>query len=283
VAVAANDFDRAAEGAAPCDSGSPRAAVEPFLVTVVLADEQPVVRQGLRALLSGPPEVAVVADAATARDAMRLVVLHRPCVLVIDIELPGFQVDGTIREVLRAAPSTAVLVFTADAAEDTVVAAVRAGARGYLLKSSSGEGIVRAVRGLAAGEAVLGPGVTDRLVSRIGNRPAQHQELFPELSPRERDVLELMASGMRNAAIAARLHLSPKTVANRISLIFSKLQVADRAEAIELVQQGWRGRAGGSPLGLIGGAQFGPAPGLAAVKRGRHAVRNTSTVPSTLH
>lgn len=251
VAVVANDIDRAIERLDPPDPDSARVDLEPSLVTVVLADEQPVVRRGLRALLSGQPEVAVVADAVSARDAIRLAALHRPCVLVIDVELPGCQVDGSIREVLRATPSTAVLVFTADAAEDTVVTAIRAGARGYVLKSSSDDGILRAVRGLAAGEAVLGPGVMDRLVSQIGTRPAQHNELFPELSPRELDVLELMASGMRNAAIAARLHLSPKTVANRISLIFSKLQVADRAEAIELVHRTRRGRAAESPRELI--------------------------------
>jgi len=256
VAVVANDIDCAIEHLDPPDPGRARVDVEPSLVTVVLADQQPVVRRGLRALLSGQPEVAVVADAASARDAIRLAALHRPCVLVIDVELPGFQVGGSIREVLRATPSTAVLVFTADAAEDTVVTAIRAGARGYVLKSSSDDAILRAVRGLAAGEAVLAPGVMDRLVSQIDSRPARHNELFPGLSPRELDVLELMASGLRNAAIAARLHLSPKTVANRISLIFNKLQVADRAEAIELVHRTRRGRAAESPRELI---RLGPA------------------------
>jgi DNA-binding NarL/FixJ family response regulator len=256
VKVVANDIDRAIEHLDPPDPDSARADVEPSLVTVVLADEQPVVCRGLRALLSGQPEIAVVAEAASARDAIRLAALHRPGVLVIDVELPGFKVDGSIREVLRTTPSTAVLVFTADAAEDTVVTAIRAGARGYVLKSSSDNGILRAVRGLAAGEAVLGPGVVDRLVSQIDSRPARHNELFPELSRRELDVLELMASGMRNAAIAARLHLSPKTVANRISLIFSKLQVADRAEAIELVHRTRRGRAAESPRELV---RLGPA------------------------
>ncbi len=256
MAVAANDLDRALAHLDPSDPDGARMDVEPSLVTVVLADEQPVVRRGLRALLSCQPEVAVVADAANARDAIRLAALHRPCVLVIDVELPGFQVDGSIREVLRVSPSTAVLVFTADAADDTVVTAIRAGARGYVLKSSSDDGILRAVRGVAAGEAVLGPGVVDRLVTQLDNRPAQHNSLFPELSPRELDVLELMASGMRNAAIAARLHLSPKTVANRISLIFSKLQVADRSEAIELVHRTRRGRAAESPRELI---RLGPA------------------------
>jgi DNA-binding NarL/FixJ family response regulator len=251
VTVVVNDIDRSIEHLGAPDPHSARTDVEPFLVTVVLADEQPVVRRGLRALLSGQPEIAVVADAASARDAIQLATLHRPCVLVIDVELPGFQMDGSIREVLRASPSTAVLVFTADAADGKLGTAIRAGVRGYLPKSSSDDGIVRAIRGLAAGEAVFGPGVIDRLLNQIGNGPAQSGELFPGLSPRELGVLELMASGMRNADIAARLHLSPKTVANRISLIFSKLQVAHRGEAIELVHRTRRGRAAESPRELM--------------------------------
>lgn len=235
--MVATDIDRPVQHPAVPDPDSARADAEPFVVTVVLADEQPVVRRGLRALLSGQPEIAVVGDAASAREAIRLATLHRPCVLVIDVNLPGFQMDGSIREVLRASPSTAVLVFTADVAEDKLGAAIRAGVRGYVPKSSSDDGIVRAIRGLAAGEAVFGPGVIDRFLDQFGNAPARSGELFPGLSPRELEVLELMASGMRNADIAARLHLSTKTVANRISLIFSKLQVAHRGEAIELVHR----------------------------------------------
>jgi DNA-binding NarL/FixJ family response regulator len=266
VVVVANGIDRAIG-----HLDSARVDVGPSLVTVVLADEQPVVRRGLRALLSGQPEVAVVADAATARDTVRLATLHRPRVLVIDVDLPGFQADGTIREVLRVSPSTAVLVFTAAtaAADDTVITAIRAGARGYVFKSSTDDGILRAVRGLAAGEVVLGPGVMDRLLSELDSRPAQHNELFPELSPRELDVLELMVSGMRNTAIAARLHLSPKTVANRISLIFGKLQVAGRAEAIELVHRTRHGRAAGATRELIRLGQAGFDAQIPRVRDGR--------------
>lgn len=212
----------------------------------MIADEQPIVRRGLRALLSRSPEIGVVAEAATGREAVRMAVLHRPDVLVIDTELPGSHVDATVREVLRAAPATAVLVFTAADDEDTVIAAVRAGARGYLLKSSADGGIVRAVTGLAQGETVLGPGIVDRLVSGIGSRPARYQDRFPELTAREQDVLELMVSGMRNTAIATQLHLSPKTIANHISVIFGKLHVTSRAEAIELAKGGRR-----APLELV--------------------------------
>jgi DNA-binding NarL/FixJ family response regulator len=235
------------------------AAVEPFAMTVVLADEQPVVRWGLRTLLSGTPDMAVIAEAATARDTVELAVLHRPDVLVVDIDLPGFQVDGMFSEVRRRTPSTAILVFSAIDADDTVVAAVRAGVRGYLLKSSSNETVVRAIRGLAAGEVVLGPGVAERLMSRVSSRPS-HQQMFPELTAREQDVLELMALGLANAAIAARLHLSAKTIANRISRIYGKLQVADRRRVIELVHSRTRERGDRPPPPVLGRVWPDPEP-----------------------
>jgi DNA-binding NarL/FixJ family response regulator len=215
----------------------------PSMVTVVLADRQPVVRGGLRALLSRSGDVVVAAEAATARDAIRLATLHRPDVFVVDIELLGVGVDTKIQEVLRAAPSTAVLVFTAIDDEEAMVSAMRAGARGYLLKHAHDDCVLQAVRGLAMGEAVFGPGVADRIVSRIGAGRDRPEALFPALTTRERDVFELMVKGMRNVAIATELRLSPKTVANHVSRIFDKLQVADRAEAIGL----WC-HSSGSPL-----------------------------------
>jgi DNA-binding NarL/FixJ family response regulator len=224
------------------------ANLESARISVVIADEQPVVRRGLTALLSRNPAIAVVAEAVTAREAVRTAVLHRPDVLVLDT---SGHVDTTVREVLRAAPDTAVLVFTAAADEDSIIAAVRAGARGYLLKHSTDEGVVRAVTGLAHGETVLGPGVADRLISRIGSRPARFQDMFPELTAREQDVLELVAAGMGNTAIAARLHLSPKTIANHLSVIFGKLHVQSRAAAIELVKGGRR-----APLELVRSTSF---------------------------
>jgi DNA-binding NarL/FixJ family response regulator len=218
----------------------------PARVSVVIADGQPVFRRGLAALLTGSGAVTVVAEAAASREAARMVVLHRPDVLVLDLELADGQVDATVREVLRAAPATAVLVFTAADDEDTLVAAMRAGARGYLLKSSADAGIVRAVIGLAQGETILGPGIGERLVGRIGGPPARFQRLFPELTAREQDVLELLAAGMGNTAIARQLHLSPKTIANHISVIFGKLHVTNRVEAAELAKGGRRG-----PLELV--------------------------------
>ncbi len=212
-------------------------------VTVVLADAQPVVRRGLHALLSPSAEVTVVAEAGTTREAMRSVASLRPDVLVLDVELPGFQVGVTLQEIARMSPSTAVLVFTAVEDEASVFAAMRAGARGYVLKSCPGDGIVRTIRGLATGEVILGPRVADQLVRQLGREP-RNQQLFPELTTRERQVLELIASGMRNGAIATRLNLSPKTVSNHISTIFSKLNVSDRHEAIEVARKARLERVG---------------------------------------
>ncbi|MEU5962049.1 response regulator transcription factor [Micromonospora parva] len=219
------------------------AETQPDAVTVVLADAQPVVRRGLHALLSPSAEVAVTGEAASAREALALATATRPDVLVLDVELPGFQAGVTIQEINRVSPSTAVLVFTAVEDEHAILAAMWAGARGYVLKSCPGDGIVRTIRGLATGEVILGPRVADKLIGQLSLEP-RNQQLFPELTAREREVLELIASGMRNVAIAAKLNLSPKTVSNHISIIFSKLNVSDRYEAIEVARRARLGRPG---------------------------------------
>ncbi|MFC3383473.1 LuxR C-terminal-related transcriptional regulator [Couchioplanes azureus] len=212
----------------------------------MLADAQPVVRRGLRALLC-PAEVTVVAEAATAREAMKAAAELRPDVLVLDVDMPGVQLGVTFQEIARISPKTAVLVFTAVQDEGTVFAAMRAGARGYVLKSCPGDGIVRTIRGVATGEVILGPTIADQLIGQLCREP-RNQQLYPELTAREREVLELIASGLRNAAIATRLNLSPKTVSNHISTIFGKLHVSDRFEAIEVVRMARMGRPGGGPL-----------------------------------
>ncbi len=222
--------------------------MEPPTVTVVLADEQPVVRSGLRTILSRSRTVHVAAEAPSALESVRIAVLHRPDVLIIDIEPLGKRAEATIREIRHRTPSTAVLVFTAVDDDQAIVSALRAGARGYLLKNNSDEGVERTVHALAMGETVLGCGVADRIVKRIDDSPELLQEVFLDLTARQRNILELMVSGRRNSAIAAELHLSPKTVANHVSRIFGKLRVADRAELIQLVRRGRGDRGGGVGL-----------------------------------
>ena len=198
---------------------------------VILADDHPVVRAGLAALLASLPDIEVVAVAANGRDAVKETVLHRPDVAILDLQMP--EVDGfaATREISRLAPEVAVLVLTMFDDEDSVFAAMRAGARGYVVKGAEQEEIARAIHAVAAGEAIFSPGVAQRVL-RFFAAPPRVSDPFPELTAREREILVLLAGNLGNAAIAARLGLSPKTVSNHLSSIFTKLCVADRAGAI---------------------------------------------------
>lgn len=210
-------------------------------VTVVVADPQPVVRSGLRTLLASGTGVQVAAEAATWRDAVHLASLHRPDVLIFDLEMCGGNGTDAIAEVLHRAPGVAVLIFTMLDDDASVLAAMRAGASGYLLKSTGDDGILRAIRGLAAGEAVFGSVIARRLTGLLAV-PTAPAEAFPGLTARERQVLDLVATGLRNTAIATRLQLSPKTVSNHLSVIFGKLRVDGRSGAIVLAREAGLGR-----------------------------------------
>jgi DNA-binding NarL/FixJ family response regulator len=205
-------------------------------VRVVLADDHPVVRDGLRSLLASLPGVELVAEAATGREAVREAVLHRPDVVVMDLHMPDLDGIAATREVVRAVPSAAVLVLTMYDDDDSVFAAMRAGARGYLLKGAGQAEITAAIRAVAAGQAIFGPGVAARVLGYFA-APPRPDVPFPDLTSREREVLDLIATGLTNAAVATRLGLAGKTVANHLSAIFTKLQVAGRAEAIAVARQ----------------------------------------------
>jgi DNA-binding NarL/FixJ family response regulator len=201
-------------------------------IRVLIADDHPLVRQGLQAALAPQPDMEVVGEAATGREVIREAVLHRPDVVVMDLQMPdGSGIDAT-RELRRALPSAAVLVLTMfDDDDDWVFAAMRAGARGYVLKGAEQHEIARAIMAVAAGEAIFGPAVATRMLTYFATPPATPTP-FPELTAREREVLDLIAAGRNNRQIAEQLGLSAKTVANHISAIFAKLQVADRTQAI---------------------------------------------------
>jgi DNA-binding NarL/FixJ family response regulator len=198
---------------------------------VVLADDHPVVRAGLSALLASLPDVEVVGVAADGHEAVKEVVVQRPDVAVLDLQMPQLDGFAAIREIRRVAPEVAVLVLTMFDDEDSLFAAMRAGARGYLVKGAEQDEIDRAIRAVAAGEAIFSPGVAHRVLQYFATPPPV-ADPFPELTAREREILDLLAEGLRNSAIATRLGLSPKTVANHLSATFAKLQVADRASAI---------------------------------------------------
>jgi DNA-binding NarL/FixJ family response regulator len=210
-------------------------------IRVVIADDHPVVRDGLSALLASVPSVTVAGLAANGREAVQAAVTLRPDVLVMDVQMPELTGVEAAAEISRAAPAVAVLMLTMFDDDYSVLAAMRAGARGYVLKGAQQDEIVRAIRAVAAGEAIFGPGIA-RMVLGLVTSPPATAEPFGELTAREREVLDLIAAGARNAEIARRMSIAPKTVANHISAIFAKLQVADRGEAIILGRDAGLGR-----------------------------------------
>jgi DNA-binding NarL/FixJ family response regulator len=211
-------------------------------IRVVVADDHPVVRAGLAALLGSLPGFEVVAVASTGREAVREVVTARPDVAVLDLEMPDLDGFAAAREIARSTPEVAVLVLTMFSDDDSVFAAMRAGARGYLVKGAEADEIARAIRAVAAGEAIFGPGVAQRMLSFFSAPPDPVAEPFPELTAREREILDLVGAGLSNAAIGQRLGLASKTVANNVSSIFTKLQVADRSQAIVRARDAGLGR-----------------------------------------
>ena len=201
-------------------------------IRVVLADDHPVVRAGLAALLGSLQGIEVVGVASDGREAVREAVLQRPNVAVLDLQMPGQDGFAATREITRVAPEVAVLVLTMFDDDDSVFAAMRAGARGYVVKGAEQEEIGRAIRAVASGEAIFGPGIAQRVLRFFAAPPPAAADPFPELTAREREILDLLAAAKPNSMIATSLGLSPKTVANHLSAIFTKLQVADRAQAI---------------------------------------------------
>jgi DNA-binding NarL/FixJ family response regulator len=209
-------------------------------IRIVIVDDHPLMREGLRALVASLPDIVVVGEAGDGEAARRETQLTHPDVVVMDLHMPGTNGVEATRAILRAAPATRVLVLTMFEDDESVFAAIRAGASGYLVKGAQQDEIVRAVRSVAGGQAIFGPSVARRIIDFFaGGAPATPVPAvpFPELTAREREVLDLIAAGRTNSAIARQLVISVKTVSNHISAIFAKLQVADRAEAIIRARQ----------------------------------------------
>lgn len=199
---------------------------------VVVVDDHAVVRDGLRVLLP-TRGIEVVALAADGESAVREVQISQPDVVLMDIAMPGIDgIEATVR-CRRASPGTRVLVLTMFDDDETVLLAMRAGASGYVLKGADQDELVAAITAVAAGQLVFGPGIATRVLGLFDDRAAPPvAPPFPQLTDRERGILELLATGRRTAEIAATLHLSPKTVSNHLTTIFAKLEVTDRAEAM---------------------------------------------------
>ena len=202
-------------------------------IRILLADDHAILRQGLRAMLDSTPEFEVVGEATTGEEAVTRSAELRPDVVLMDIQMPDLNGIEATRRVVDTDPNAGVVILTMFRDDDSVFAAMRAGARGYVVKDAGGEEVLRVVRAVASGEAHFGPEIAKRLMGFFSApRSAPASEVFPELTAREHEVLDLIARGLSNTEISRRFFLSPKTVRNHISNIFTKLRVADRAEAI---------------------------------------------------
>ncbi|MFC7620058.1 response regulator [Microlunatus sp. GCM10028923] len=200
----------------------------PTPIRVVVADDHPVVRDGLIALLETLPGMSVVAEAGDGLEAVAAAAEHRPDVIVMDLRMPGLDGVSATRQILAARPGIAVLVLTMFDEDRLIADAVAAGARGYLLKGANQADIERAIRTVAAGGVIFDGSVAAKLLPRMTAAGPS----LPELTRREREVLDLIARGLSNSVIADRLSLAPKTIGNHISAIFLKIGVSTRAEAI---------------------------------------------------
>jgi DNA-binding NarL/FixJ family response regulator len=203
------------------------------MIRVLIADDHPVFRFGLQTLLKADPAMEVVGEATNGEDVIKLASQLAPDVILMDLNMPGMNGIEASRRILAEHPEVQILVLTMLDDDDSVFAAMRAGARGYLLKGAEGGETLQAIRVVSTGEAIFSPTIAQRLMRYFGApRPSSPSQPFPDLTEREREVLSLIAQGYTNQAIAEQLVISPKTVRNHISSIFSKLQVTSRLEAI---------------------------------------------------
>jgi len=200
-------------------------------LTVLLVDDHALVRQGVRAFLETEPDIVVVAEAASGEEAVRLAAEHAPDVALMDLVMPGLDGVEATRQLTRASPRTRVIMLTSYHEDEHIVPALRAGALSYLLKDVGPEDLVAAVRNAAAGEAVLHPRVASRVVRELRGERRDAIDPWHELSDREMEVLRLVAEGLGNVEIAARLVIGEKTVKSHVSNILGKLQLADRTQA----------------------------------------------------
>ena len=211
-------------------------------VRVLIADDHALFRYGVRAMLLSEDGFEVAGEAATGEEAVDLVAEVSPDVVLMDIQMPGINGIEATRRIVDKDPKVGVVVVTMFEENDSVFAAMRAGARGYVLKGADADEVIRVVRAVAEGEAHFGPDIARRLMGFFSApRPDKH-EAFPELTDREREVLDLVARGLGNGEIARRLYLSEKTIRNHVSHVFLKLQVADRPQAIVRAREAGLGK-----------------------------------------
>ncbi len=210
---------------------------------ILIADDHPMFRRGLRALLQSVVDFEVIGEATTGQEAIALARELQPDAILMDLQMPEGSGIVATREIVQTIPDIRILVVTLFEDDDSVFMALRAGARGYILKDADDDEIIRAIRAVGRGEAIFSPAVASRVLTFLtAPHPAVPKELFPSLTEREREILHLIAQGQSNATIAKQLVLNTKTVSNYVSNIFSKLQVADRAQAIVRAREAGFGR-----------------------------------------
>lgn len=202
-------------------------------IRLLIADDHAFYREGVCSMLRMIAEITVIGEAANGDEVIAQSLDQRPDVILMDIKMPGLNGIEATRQILQLSPSIKILVVTMFEDDDSVFAAMRAGARGYLLKDTGRDELVRAIQAIYHGEAIFSPAIAQRMIHYFSALPATASAMaFPQLTEREREILHLIARGLSNTAIASRLMLSLKTVQNHASNIFGKLQVADRSQAI---------------------------------------------------
>jgi DNA-binding NarL/FixJ family response regulator len=212
-------------------------------IRILIADDQTITRSGLRALLAAQPDLEVIGEAADGQAVTEMAAALQPDVILMDLRMPGTNGIDATRRIHRASPHIAILVLTVFEDDTSVFPAIRAGARGYLLKNADQQELLRAIHTVAAGGAIFSPGIAQRVLGYLSKpEPDLPSSVFDELSPRERDVLALLAQGQSNPEIASSLNLSPKTVSNHISNVLLKVQAADRAKLLLMALEAGLGR-----------------------------------------
>ncbi|MBI1877452.1 MAG: response regulator transcription factor [Chloroflexi bacterium] len=211
-------------------------------IRVLVVDDHTLFRDGLSAILINVPDIEVVGEAGTGREAVAQAETLAPDVVLMDINMPDLNGIEATQQILAIKPDTGIIMLTMLEDNDSLFAAMCAGARGYILKGADKAEVLKTIRAVAAGEALFGPAIAGRLTrffqhSKGGLAPNERVSPFPDLTDRESEVLALIAAGENNQEIARKLHISGKTVSNHISNIFNKLQVADRAQAIVKARQ----------------------------------------------
>jgi DNA-binding NarL/FixJ family response regulator len=213
-------------------------------IRVLIADDHPVFRDGLRALVESAPDLDLAGEATTGTEAVDLAASGKPAVILMDLRMPDLSGIEATRRIIAADPGVGILIVTMSEDDESLFAAMRAGARGYIPKDAERGQILSAIRATALGEAVFGASIARRVADFFAAPRSPAAEPFPGLTERENEILELIAQGRSNGDIAGRLEIAPKTVRNHVANVFNKLQVADRSQAIVRAREAGLGREG---------------------------------------